>query len=239
MATALQPKLPVYDATSDSPSLFDGTTRLYISYTCPFAQRTWIARNFKGLNAVELVAINLTSKPSWYLEKVYPVGQVPSLEHNGKVIGESLDLLEYIDKNFDGPSILPSDPAKQEAVKELFAYSNTFNQTGFTTLRKSELNKATIDETFGPVLDHLESELGKFADEGPFLVGQLGAVDFAYIPFVERFQILFSELANYDITEGRPKLAEWIKALNEQEAYTTTKADPKVLAEQLKRRLGK
>jgi len=37
------------DATSDPPALFDGTTRLYISYTCPFAQRVWITRNLKVL----------------------------------------------------------------------------------------------------------------------------------------------------------------------------------------------
>ena len=35
--------------------------------------------------------------------------------------------------------------------------------------------------------------------------------DVAYIPFVERFQIAFSALWNYDITAGRPKLAKWIE----------------------------
>lgn len=33
--------------------------------------------------------------------------QVPALEHNGKVIGESLDLIKYVDSNFDGPSLYP------------------------------------------------------------------------------------------------------------------------------------
>jgi glutathione S-transferase len=32
-------------------------------------------------------------------------------------------------------------------------------------------------------------------------------VDIAYIPFVERFQIVFSELFKHDITEESPKLA--------------------------------
>ena len=35
--------------------------------------------------------------------------------------------------------------------------------------------------------------------------------DVAYIPFVERFQIAFSALWNYDIAAGRPKLAKWIE----------------------------
>jgi glutathione S-transferase len=33
--------------------------------------------------------------------------QVPSLEHNNEIRGESLDLIRYIDSNFDGPALLP------------------------------------------------------------------------------------------------------------------------------------
>lgn len=36
------------------------------------------------------------------------LSQVPSLEHNNKVIGESLDLIKYVDSNFEGPSLLPN-----------------------------------------------------------------------------------------------------------------------------------
>jgi hypothetical protein len=35
-------------------------------------------------------------------------GKVPVLEHNGKVKGESLDLLEYLDQEFGGPTIMPT-----------------------------------------------------------------------------------------------------------------------------------
>ncbi|KAI4331678.1 hypothetical protein MLD38_029839 [Melastoma candidum] len=44
-------------------------------------------------NQIKLVAIDLLDRPNWYKEKVYPPNQVPALEHNGKVIGESLDLI--------------------------------------------------------------------------------------------------------------------------------------------------
>lgn len=33
--------------------------------------------------------------------------QVPALEHNNRVLGESLDLIKYIDSNFEGPSLTP------------------------------------------------------------------------------------------------------------------------------------
>lgn len=34
-------------------------------------------------------------------------GQVPSLEHNNQVKGESLDLIKYIDEYFEGPKLFP------------------------------------------------------------------------------------------------------------------------------------
>ncbi|XP_068669500.1 protein IN2-1 homolog B-like isoform X4 [Aristolochia californica] len=110
MATGkLQEALPpVLDSTSEPPSIFDGTTRLYICYKCPFAQRVWIARNYKGLqDTIKLVPIDLQNRPSWYKEKVYPKNKVPSLEHNNEVRGESLDLIKYINENFEGLPLLP------------------------------------------------------------------------------------------------------------------------------------
>lgn len=47
---------------------------------------------------------------TWFRTKnVIPLYfQVPALEHDGKVIGESLDLIKYIDSNFEGPSLFPN-----------------------------------------------------------------------------------------------------------------------------------
>ena len=85
---------------------------------------------------IELVPINLRNRPDWYKEIVYHENkvvllnaylmhtslgylnflidyqfflyyQVPSLEHNGEVIGESLVLIKYVGSNFEEPSLLP------------------------------------------------------------------------------------------------------------------------------------
>ncbi|XP_028072443.1 glutathione S-transferase L3-like isoform X2 [Camellia sinensis] len=78
MATGVHEVLPpALDSTSDPPAIFDGTTRLYISYICPYAQRAWITRNCKGLQEkIKLVPIDLQNKPTWYKEKVYPQNKV-------------------------------------------------------------------------------------------------------------------------------------------------------------------
>lgn len=150
-----------------------------------------------------------------------------------------MDLLEYLDKNFEGPALFPQGPAKEEATKDLWKYADELNKQGFTALRNKEATKDYAEENFGPVLDHLEAALGKFSDEGPFFLGQISAVDFAYVPFIERFQLLFPDLLSYDLLKGRPRLTKWFEAINNVDAYASTKVDPKVLSEGLKKHLGR
>ncbi|KAE9585472.1 hypothetical protein Lal_00017890 [Lupinus albus] len=231
MATAVQQsRPPPLTATSDPPPIFDGTTRLYISYLCPFAQRAWIARNYKGLqDKIELVPIDLQNRPDWYKEKVYPENKVPSLEHNGKVLGESLDLITYIDANFEGPSLVPTDLPKKEFAEQLISHLDTFIKQLYTSLKEDPIQGASI------AFDYFENALGKF-DDGPFFLGQFSWVDIAYVPFVERFHLVFSDLFKHDITEGRPKLAVWIEEVNKIDAYTQTRLDPKELVDIYKKR---
>uniref|UniRef100_A0A0D9Z5L0 GST N-terminal domain-containing protein n=1 Tax=Oryza glumipatula TaxID=40148 RepID=A0A0D9Z5L0_9ORYZ len=55
---------------------------------------------------IKLVPTDTNDRPAWYKE-VYPKNTLPSLEHNNKIIGESLDLIKYIDINFAGPRLTP------------------------------------------------------------------------------------------------------------------------------------
>ncbi|KAI4300205.1 hypothetical protein L6164_033606 [Bauhinia variegata] len=233
MATAgvKEVRTPSLNSTSEPPSLFDGTSRLYISYTCPYAQRVWIIRNYKGLqDKIQLVPIDLQDKPAWYKEKVYPQNKVPSLEHNGKVLGESLDLIKYVDANFEGPSLFPTDPAKREFGEQLISYIDKMTADVYSTFKQDPVQQTCHS------FDYLEDALGKFDEDGPFFLGEFSWVDVAYIPFVERFQIVFSEAYKHDITAGRPKLAAWIEELDKVDAYKQTKVNPQEFVEVFKKR---
>ncbi|XP_048139953.1 glutathione S-transferase L3-like isoform X2 [Rhodamnia argentea] len=231
MASGVKEVLPpALTSTSDPPPIFDGTTRLYISYTCPFAQRVWITRNCKGLqDQIKLVPIDLQNRPAWYKEKVYPANKVPALEHNNKVLGESLDLIKYLEANFGGPSLLPEDPAKKEFAEELFSYTDTFSKSVVSSF------KGEGDDQAAGAFDFIEKALSKFED-GPFFLGQFSLVDIAYAPFIERFRPYLQEVKGIDITVGRPKLATWIEEMNKNEAYAQTRQDPKELVESYKKR---
>ncbi|KAE8783169.1 Protein IN2-1 [Hordeum vulgare] len=224
---------PALGAVSEPPPLFDGTTRLYICYICPFAQRAWVTRNCKGLqDEIKLVAINLEDKPAWYKEKVYPQGTVPSLEHDGKVTGESLDLIKYIDTNFQGPAFLPQDPAKRQFADELIAYADAFTRALYSPL----ISQVAKSDEAVAALDKIEAALSKFSD-GPFFLGQFSLVDIAYVTILERVQIYYSHLRNYEITKDRPNLERYTEDMNKIEAYKQTKNAPLTLLEAAKRHL--
>lgn len=232
MAADVQEILPpALDSSSEPPALFDGTTRLYISYTCPYAQRTWITRNCKGLQEkIQLVPIDLQNRPNWYKDEVYPSNKVPALEHNNEVIGESLDLIRYIDSNFEGPSLFPDEPAKNEFAEALLSYTDNFNQSLRNLLKTDGASDTDA------ALDRIDADLSKF-DDGPFFLGKFSLVDIAYAPFIERYQPFLLDVKGYDIIVSRPKLATWIEEINKIEGYKQTRLDPQVLVEGLKKRL--
>ncbi|GAB2286748.1 Glutathione S-transferase L3 [Dionaea muscipula] len=231
VGTAAEILPPTLDSSSKPPAIFDGTTRLYISYTCPYAQRVWITRNCKGLqDKITLVPIDLQDRPAWYKEKVYPPNKVPSLEHNNEVRGESLDLIKYIDNHFEGPSLIPDDTAKKQFADVMFSFTDSFYKAIISSFKQ----EGSTEET-GAALDYIETALSKFSD-GPFFLGQFSLVDIAYAPFIERFKPFLLEVKNYDITVGRPKLAAWIEELNLIEGYKQTRSDPKELVESYKKR---
>ncbi|KAL5200295.1 hypothetical protein ABZP36_021498 [Zizania latifolia] len=69
---------------------------------------------------------------------------------------------------------------------------------------------ANVTSSSVAALDKVEAAQAKFND-APFFLGQFSLVDIAYVPFIERFHIFFSDIKTYDITEGQPNLEKFIE----------------------------
>ena len=60
----------------------------------------------------------------WYM-KLNPGGTVPTMVHDGKAVPDSFLIADYVERYFDGPSLMPSDPqARQEAERWVAALKN-------------------------------------------------------------------------------------------------------------------
>ena len=92
--------------------------RLYDYWRSSAAYRVRIALNLKGLAytsvPVNLLASEQSGEP--YRDK-NPQGLVPTIEVNGRRIVQSLAIIDYLDRRFPDPALLPDDPfARADAM---------------------------------------------------------------------------------------------------------------------------
>ncbi len=94
--------------------------KLYTFFRSSAAFRVRIALNHKGLK-YEPVLVSLPKAE--HLEAMYrsvnPQGLVPALEDTGRVLTQSLAIIEYLDEVHPGPKLLPADPLARAYVRAL------------------------------------------------------------------------------------------------------------------------
>ena len=94
--------------------------RLYNYFRSSASYRVRIVASLKGLD-YEYASIDLargeSRSPSY--EALNPLGRVPSLEDNGKLITQSLAICEYLEEVHPNPPVLPRDPYGRARVRAL------------------------------------------------------------------------------------------------------------------------
>jgi len=89
---------------------------------CPYAQRTILCLNAKGV-PYQTINCALMNKPSWLWE-LNPLGKVPVLMHKGVTIYESLVTCDYVDEAYSGRKLHSEDPARRATDKMLVELFN-------------------------------------------------------------------------------------------------------------------
>ena len=96
--------------------------KLYTYFRSSAAYRVRIALNIKGLE-VEYIPKHLVREGGEHHLETYlalnPQGLVPALEHEGRVIGQSLAIIEYLDEIQPQPPLLPADPGERSIVRSM------------------------------------------------------------------------------------------------------------------------
>ncbi|XP_023696520.2 glutathione S-transferase omega-1-like [Paramormyrops kingsleyae] len=195
--------------------------RIYSMRFCPFAERTRLVLNAKGIN-YEVINIHLKNKPSWFFEK-NPAGTVPVLETvQGQLICDSVITCEYLDEMFQDKKLFPADPfkkAQQKMLLEEFSKVVPF------------FYKIPIGKSKGEDTSAEEEELkGKFIKLNEVLVGRktkffggdsLTMIDYLMWPWFERVD-------GYGVArllDAAPALKEWMKRMVEDPTVKATMFD--------------
>lgn len=97
---------------------------IYSMVVCPFAQRTRMLLAVKEIE-FELHELDLSKpRPAWFL-RLNPSGQVPVIEHQGRILNESSVINEYLEEVFPAPPLMPVEPYRRALTRIAIDYTNT------------------------------------------------------------------------------------------------------------------
>ena len=96
--------------------------KLYTFFRSSASFRVRIALNLKGLS-YDQAPIHLRRGGGEQLMAAYksinPQALVPALEDNGKILTQSLAIIEYLEEKYPKPPLLPADPADKAFVRSM------------------------------------------------------------------------------------------------------------------------
>jgi len=96
--------------------------KLYNFFRSSASYRVRIALNLKGV-PYEYVPIHLRRGGGEQYTPAYkalnPQGIIPTLEDDGRVLTQSLAILEYLEERYPEPALLPRDPADRATVRSM------------------------------------------------------------------------------------------------------------------------
>ncbi|XP_078607444.1 glutathione S-transferase omega-1-like [Branchiostoma floridae x Branchiostoma japonicum] len=184
-----------------------GKLRLYSMRFCPYAQRTRLFLAAKGIE-FETININLKDKPEWLFEKA-PLGKVPVLEKDGKIVYESLVCNEYLDGIYPDKGVTPSDPLEKARQSMVLALWDA-KVIGFyyKLMTGKEDERPALGKQFLDGLQFIEKALTQ-----PFFSGnKAGALDYNLWPWFERLCMLKPIGVELSVDKF-PQLTAWMERM--------------------------
>lgn len=167
---------------------------MYHIPVCPFSQRIEILLERKGLrDAIEFYVVDITKpRPAWLLEKSRGTTALPILEvEPGKVLKESLVILQFIEQLYPEHPIAHSDPYQHAVENMLITLEGPFVASGYhMVMNKDPERTATYLEKHLTCYAMLNDFLEHHSPDSEFLFEDFGWAEVVFTPFFVRFAFL-------------------------------------------------
>jgi len=225
---------------------FDTEMDLYCAWFCPYAQRAWIALEYKGIRYRYIECALYDGSPSSkrdlsVTEKdastpgfiaCSPRGLVPAVEHGEVRLNDSLPVIEYIEEAFpDRPALLPRQPAERARIRMGISLWNEVVVRRFYSMLMSPPEKWELEKE--GYLQGLETVVPLFSTECRFFSTHgFSLFECACLPWFQRSLSVLKRYRGLVIDEGRfLRLFQWYSAALATDAFSTTIADERALVE--------
>jgi len=201
---------------------------------CPYCQKVWMALEYKRIPyRVERVNMRCYGDKTAEFMRIQPSGQIPVASINGKIYGQSNDILFSLDEAFPeapGGSIAKFSTSMDKLrAQELLQLERQLFSTWMNWLTGSSRSKGQ----YVRVLEIVEQKLGETSSGGFFMGDKFSIVDIQFAPFLERMAASLLYFKGFIIRVPTkdyanipyPNVNKWFDAMEKLEAYQVTKSD--------------
>ncbi|KAG7031631.1 Glutathione S-transferase DHAR2 [Cucurbita argyrosperma subsp. argyrosperma] len=180
---------------------------------CPFCHRVLLTLEEKKV-AYKLLLVNLSDKPSWFLE-VSPEGKVPVVKFDGKWVPDSDVIVGILEDKYPDPSLVTPPQFSSVGSKINGAFV------------KFLLSKDPSDGSEQALLEELKALDEHLKAHGPYVAGEkVTAVDLSLAPKLYHIDIALGHFKKWVFPENLRSLSAYKKLLFARESFVKTKAVP-------------
>lgn len=180
--------------TIESTPVSSARLRLYHIPVCPFCQRIEILMALKGLDdRLHRHVVDVTvPRPGWLLKKTGGSTMLPVLEdEQGRILRESLVILQYLEDRFPVPSVARQDPYERAVEQMLCAHEREFTTAGYLfVMNRDPARRAALREDLLQHYRRIDAFLRVHSPHGPFLHDRFGWAEAVFTPIFMRFWFL-------------------------------------------------
>lgn len=183
-------------------------------YPAPFTHRVLILCHEKKLS-YKLTLINTYEKPDWFLA-IAPLGQVPVMRIDDKVIFDSRAIWEYLDAAYQ-PCLLPTDSVQCAQHRSWIGFADELAQEIAQFVKQSKnfiRDLSRLNDLFNILNTHIK---------GSYFFGDfLSLVDITLISHILWLDALEQHILPCSIICKYPKVAKWLAAMKQRVSLRET-----------------
>jgi len=164
----------------------------YCGSGSPYAWRVWLALEHKALPyELHMLSFSTGEMRTDAYRAINPRGKVPAIVDDGFALAESAAIVEYLDDAYPdaGSLLFPRDVRERAIARRMIRDADEYVAHAMEGLVEQLLftpeqgpDAAAIERFRGDLVDELD-RLERTVD-GPFILGDAGAVDFTLYPIV-------------------------------------------------------